>query len=54
MRMRIILEKVLGTRVNWNFRFSKKITQPAAHTALPVPHTCGASSRAELFPSFTL
>ena len=35
------------------FCFSKKITQPAAHTANPVPHTCGASSRAELFPSFT-
>lgn len=35
------------------FCFSKKITQPAAHTAFPVPHTCGASSRAELFPSFT-
>lgn len=28
------LEKVLGTRVNWNFRFSKKITQPAAHALL--------------------
>lgn len=39
MRLRIILEKVLGTRVNWNFRFSKKITQPAAHTLslFPIP-----------------